>query len=84
MYQSNPRESAIGLERLPTDTFTAIRARSDYPAALERAADFFPRVLVRGQPGAGCDVFMRPVREEREFDLGLRPTAGGGREERPR
>ncbi|MEE2565558.1 hypothetical protein [Hyphobacterium marinum] len=79
VYRANAREDVIGLSRLPEATFQDIRARADYPAALERAADFFPRSLPRGEPGPDCTDLMRPVRERRELDLGLQPSVGTSR-----
>lgn len=79
VYRANPREDVIGLSRLPEDSYQDIRARADHAAALERAADFFPRVLPRGEPGPHCADLMRPVREPREFGLGLSPSVGTSR-----
>lgn len=76
VYRSNAREDMIGLSRLPEATYQDIRARANYPAALEQASDFFPRALPRGEPGPDCTDLMRPVRERREFDLGLQPSVG--------
>lgn len=79
VYRANAREDAIGLSRLPDATYQDIRARADYTVALERAADFFPRALPRGEPGPGCAELMRPVREERRGGFTVSPEAGTSR-----
>ena len=82
IYRTNTRDDSLGLERLPDETFLEIRNAADYPAALTRAADFFPRPLARGEPGPECHELMRPVDSRRSRGFGVSPDVGSSRPQR--
>lgn len=84
IYRTNNRDQALGLTRLPQATSDAIAAaasEAERAAAIEAAADFFPRSLERAEPGPECRDLVSPMRREREIGLEdvIRPDIGAGR-----
>lgn len=84
IYRTNGREQALGLTRLPQATADAIAANAseaERAAAVEAAADFFPRPLEAGEPGPECSELTAPLRRGRTVDWGeaVRPDVGTSR-----
>lgn len=84
IYRTNTREQSLGLTRLPEATRDAIAAAAtaeERGAAVEAAADFFPRPLPRGEPGPECRELTGPMRRDRETDYSdmIRPDIGVSR-----
>ena len=84
IYRTNNRDQALGLTRLPQTTSDAIAANAsdaERAAAVEAAADFFPRPLDTAQPGPECRELTSPMRREREINLQdvIEPSVGTSR-----
>ncbi|HAQ34902.1 MAG: hypothetical protein CMF74_17325 [Maricaulis sp.] len=84
IYRTNNRDQALGLTRLPEATANAIAANAsdaERAAAIEAAADFFPRALQRSEPGEGCDALTGAMRREREVNWQdvIQPSVGTSR-----
>ncbi|MEN0654309.1 MULTISPECIES: hypothetical protein [Hyphobacterium] len=84
IYRTNNRDQALGLTRLPQTTSDAIAANAsdaERAAAVEAAADFFPRTLDMTQAGPECSELTSPMRREREINLQdvIQPGVGTSR-----